>query len=292
MSISSQLIKHLEDQGATIRKTKKGIMIYGPAPINGSHVMHHTPSDRRNVANDMAALRRIGLTHPLDTRPLVSNEGWKYPDHILLPVTARIEKKSRVALHQMGWPLEVTTSMLSDVVSKSTAEKVLYKIGYRWHPDGKRDRSSKIWVASAEIAKLHEEVLAHPIPEPDVEVKLREQPEGGDRFDSGPVHGLGLTIRESEECTHPSWEDLPGGTRRCEDCREYLPSLLIPRYAPEPEPVEEKAPPLEFIDERDSYVVDMAELFSSVMPILEQKLSVLRAVGLDYELRVWRKKES
>lgn len=32
-----------------------------------------------------------------------------------------------------------------------------------------------------------------------------------------------LELRGGKACAHESWEDMPGGSRRCADCGEYLP---------------------------------------------------------------------
>jgi hypothetical protein len=269
MGSQDKLIAHLESQGAEVRKTKKGIMIYGPPPTNGTFTMHNTPSDHRSLANDMAGLRRIGLTHPLDSKPLVLEAGEGYPPHVLNELAPRTEKKIREELHRRGWPLEATTSMLATVVAQATAEKGLYKLGYRYHPDRRPGRGKpNIWVANSEITGWHEELLKnHPVNStPDVEVKLR----GEERFDSGPVPDLGLKVREA-------MAGVPVNER----------TELVMDESSEPEP----APHVDFIDERDSWVVPMEELFSDyAMRLIDDQLRVLRAVGMDYEMRVWRKK--
>lgn len=256
MGAQETLIKHLESQGATVKKIKKGIMIYGPPPTLGTHTIHNTPSDHRALANDMAALRRIGLTHPLDSKPLTMEVAEGYGPHVLMPISPRIDKRARQVLHSLGWPLEATTTMLTGHMAGMTAEKALYQLGYRHHPEGKKGKNqSRIWVGGAEVARLHEEVAKNRQPEvePDVEVKLREP----ERFDSGPVPDLGLVA----EC--PPGLDVPA------------------------------VPDVDFIDERDSWVVDAEELLGpAIHRMFENQIRALRAVGIEYEIRVWRKKEA
>ena len=295
MGAQETLIKHLESQGATVKKIKKGIMIYGPPPTLGTHTIHNTPSDHRALANDMAALRRIGLTHPLDSKPLTMEVAEGYGPHVLIPISPRIDKRARQVLHSLGWPLEATTTMLTGHMAGMTAEKALYQLGYRHHPEGKKGKNqSRIWVGGAEVARLHEEVAKNRQPEvePDVEVKLREP----ERFDSGPVPDLGLVA----ECPHYAWENLPGSDRKCADCGQVIGPILKPRigdlaFDPGPDPGLEvpTVPEVDFIDERDSWVVDAQELLGpAIHSMFENQLRALRAVGIEYEIRVWRKKEA
>lgn len=294
MGAQDTLIKHLEDQGATVKKIKKGIMIYGPPPTLGTFTIHNTPSDHRALANDMAALRRIGLTHPLDNKPLTMEVAEGYGPHVLIPISPRIDKRARQVLHSLGWPLEATTTMLTGYMAGMTAEKALYQLGYRHHPEDKKGRNqARIWVGGAEVARLHEEVEKNRV-EPDVEVKLREsEPE---RFDSGPVPELGLVA----ECLHYAWENLPGNDRKCADCGQLIGPILTPRigdlaFEPGPDPGLEfpAVPEVEFIDERDSWVVDPEQLLGTHLNrMVKDRLAVLGAVGIDYEIRVWRKKEA
>lgn len=297
MGAQDTLIKHLEAQGATVKKIKKGIMIYGPPPTLGTHTIHNTPSDHRALANDVAALRRIGLTHPLDKKPLTMVAGEEYGAHILNKVTDRILARGKEELFSRGWPLEATTTMLSGRMAQQTAEKVLYRLGYRHHPEGKTTvKGAKIWVADAEITRLHEEVKANPLPEdsfstppiPDVEVKLRE-PEAG--------------------CAHESWETFPSGGRKCSDCKAWLPPVPLEDLRfhcticdsdthsdsghPFVDDRQGEEETVHYIDDRDSWVVDTEELLGGALSrMVNDRLAVLRAVGVEYEIRVWRKKES
>ena len=299
MGAQDTLIKHLESQGATVKKTKKGIMIYGPPPTKGTFTIHNTPSDHRSLANDMAALRRIGLTHPLDKKPLTLGVGEGYGPHILDPITERIEKRARQLLHEAGWPTEVTTKVLTGHMAGATAEKALYHLGYRHDPDGRRQGQARVWVGDEEIARLHEEVMAHrqPAVEPDVEVKLRE-----DAFDHGTPPTPEVTLR-TEECDHTAWEDLGGGARRCADCKTPLPPHEFHcgicgsnthdgiGHPFVDDHQGEELERIDYIDERDSWVVELQELLPpSIFTLVENQLRPLRAVGIEYELRVWRKR--
>lgn len=55
------LLKELESQGASIKRTKKGYMIYPPDRGKRAVMIHLTPSDRRSWKNMIAELRRSGF---------------------------------------------------------------------------------------------------------------------------------------------------------------------------------------------------------------------------------------
>ena len=78
-----QFVKHLEEQGATVKRTSKGYLVH--SPTGGSHVVHTTPGDVRAVKNEIAAFRRIGLHHPEDTKEIddvVARNAEGYPLYI------------------------------------------------------------------------------------------------------------------------------------------------------------------------------------------------------------------
>jgi hypothetical protein len=257
-----------------VKKIKKGIMIFGPPPTKGTYTIHNTPSDHRALANDMAALRRIGLTHLLDKKPLTMVAGEGYGPHILNAVTPRVMARGREVLFSRGWPLEATTSMLSGVMALPTAEKVLYRLGYSHHTEGKTYGSSraKVWVADEEITRLHEEVKSHPQP--------------ADAFDSGPIPDVEVKLREPVPLEEQEFH--------CEICDSDTHDALGHSYVDdhqgeEPAPI----PTVDFIDERDSWVVDPEVLLGEHLHRrVKERLDVLGAVGIEYEIRVWRKKEA
>lgn len=57
-----KLLKMLEaEQGATVKPTRKGWMIYPPDKAKQPVTVHKTPSDRRAWANMISELRRSGF---------------------------------------------------------------------------------------------------------------------------------------------------------------------------------------------------------------------------------------
>lgn len=257
--------------------------------------MHNTPSDRKTLVNEAAYLKRIGLKHPDFKKPERKNEKRPltddgYPNYVLGTMTKKTTERFRQLLHERGWPLEVVVRDLYEFGANVNVTRALYLTGYRYHPEGKKlANNARVWVAPPDIVELHEELATRPDREPDVDVRLRV----------GQIIDRALpTNEENTECTHPSWEELPGFERRCEDCKEILPPLLIRRDQTEEEPerMDEHPEPeaaLDFIDERDSWVVDQEQLLGPhLYRMFQDRMSALSAVGIDYEIRVWRKKEA
>lgn len=290
-----RMILFLEEQGATVKKTKKGLLIWN----NGkSAVVHNTPSDVKAVRAEVALFRQIGLIHPDDKRAKDQRQVEKkatptgpggYPAYLAAQkITPRIRQRMMALLDSKDWPLTVRVSELREYGANTETGRALYGIGYRY-PLGKMPKGGYVWEAPEDIAKLHDERMEanrKVIEEPDVEVKLREEP----------------------LCQHPSWKRIGFLGKKCTDCGHYW-------EAPDPCAVcgstthteqghpfvddhqgEEATVPevedLEFIDERDSWVVDMDELLGEHLSrMVRDRLGTLRAVGIDYEIRVWREKE-
>ena len=57
----TELLRAVEAQGGTIKKTKSGCQVFAPNGIDIVTV-HGTPGDRRALANAVAELRRAGFT--------------------------------------------------------------------------------------------------------------------------------------------------------------------------------------------------------------------------------------
>lgn len=272
-----EMIAFLEKQGAKVTKTKKGLLIWN----NGnSAVVHNTPSDRRAVDNEIARFRMIGLVHPEDKRGKDKRQMEKrqvatgpggYPSYLSAKMTPRVRERMLRLLESKGWPLTVRVNELREFGANTEVSRALYAIGYRY-PLGKMPKGGYVWEAPEEIAKLHDQWEANRKVEEepdveivrDVEVKLREQPK-------------------------PVPEEEP--EFYCEICQSTTHSALGHSHVDDHQG-EEKPEPVEFIDERDSWVVDPEELLgSAINRMVQDRLSTLRAVGIDYEIRVWRKEK-
>ena len=55
------LIATAESQGFRVKRTKKGVFVYGKQPGTGMVLLHMTCSDHRAIKNSMGALRRLGV---------------------------------------------------------------------------------------------------------------------------------------------------------------------------------------------------------------------------------------
>lgn len=267
-----EMIAFLEKQGAKVTKTKKGLLIWN----NGnSAVVHNTPSDRRAVDNEIARFRMIGLIHPEDKRGKDKRQMEKrqvptgpggYPAYLSAKMTPRVRERMLKLLESKGWPLTVRVSEVREFGANTEISRALYAIGYRY-PLGKMPKGGYVWEAPEEIAKLHDQWEANR--------KVEEEP------DVEIVRDVDVRLREQPK-------PLP----HCDICQSYHHETIGHQFVDDNQG-EEKPEPVEFIDERDSWVVDPVELLGpAINAMVQDRLSTLRAVGIDYEIRVWRKKES
>jgi len=288
-SYTSRIMADLEKQGAKVRMTKKGIMV---TTSYGSTTLHNTPSDHRYLQNDAAELKRIGLEHPDVSKPqkpkqkkMHAHMAGEYPDYIKNDVSQSFIRQARKELWEKGWPLEVTTSDLSVAKTVGTKGAILYSLGYRWHPEGKKRGRFLIWVAPDEIVKAHHELK-----------KVRETG-GPSPLEMAKRARLGANLppldfvkpvgHEGEH--HPvkfNEGDIP--VPEVKVVHEFMPegAIVNPTPQPEPEVVVHKEADMEFIDTRDSWVLGELPGYTTINSMRE----MANAMGLELEIRVWRKK--
>lgn len=60
------ILASLEAQGASVKRTTKGWIVFFPDEAKSSMVVHGTESDPRAEANTRARVLRAGLTWPFD----------------------------------------------------------------------------------------------------------------------------------------------------------------------------------------------------------------------------------
>lgn len=58
---TEDLVRTAERQGFRVKRTKKGVMIYGKRPGTGMVLLHFTCSDHRALKNSIAGLKRLGV---------------------------------------------------------------------------------------------------------------------------------------------------------------------------------------------------------------------------------------
>lgn len=269
MSASEQerFISHMEAQGATVSRTKKGYTIQ--APEGGVATVHLTNSDRRSVANDIARFRRIGLAHPEDKRgSVVPERDEDYPAYLRAPISARTRQRAMKELEDRGWPLRVRARQFE--MDDVTASKALFHIGYRWDP--RSTAGKRYWLAPPDIRKRHEE-------ERD---RVLEPEEVADILDPRPV--VEIELEKDDETPEPCGARAEEGP--CVLPRAHnMGQLDVPSNHSAGKPTPPPEPEREFIDTHDSWVVTNPPPEYAVGEYLE----LLRGAGLEVEIRVWKR---
>lgn len=260
-----RFVRMCEDQGIKVTRTKKGLLLR--FPDGTSTVQHFTNSDVRAEQNQIARFRRAGMTHPNDTRP----------DKDALPAyitSGSISEKTRQRIidyvASQGYPEAVlSSSVVKDLkMDPGWANRALFHTGFR--PGTAKSRKvGRPWYTPEEILCLKE------APEPVVEEQYQN-----------PVPTI-------EETAEPEWlaENTVEVPRETEDVDRFG-TPVSEQETPTPAVIpvtQEQAEDIQFIDMRDSWVVDMEELLGEHLTrMVKDRLGVLKAVGIEYEIRVWR----
>jgi hypothetical protein len=283
-----------EDQGIRVTRTKKGLLLR--FPDGTSTVQHFTNSDSRAMANQISRFRRAGMVHPNDTR----RQKESLPAYITSGTISKKTKQRIVELiEQLGYP----DAVLSSTVVKETgmdpgwANRALYHSGFRPGP-AKNKRVGRPWYTPEDILELKDkpkadEAAETPMSQED-SVEIPEPVEVPDPMDVALAEILTEAEDEHEEAieSEGSFEE-PEPASLVADPAAYPPSPeayvdTVPRETSlEPEPA--KPRDREFLDSHESWVVSLEELLGYSYRTVEEKLSVLGVLGLEYEFRVWRK---
>lgn len=273
-------VKHLEEQGAKVRKTKSGYMI---TSITGDTVsIHRSPSsDRRGKTNEISSFRRVGLHHPEDKREIdevVAKNEEGYPLYMVGPVTNTTRKRLLEDLESKGWPVRITAKEIN--IDTATALRALYAVGYRWE-EGATGKN-KIWVAPQNIIDLHEQVRAEQerlAEEAREERKQQRQETMAEKTRQAEVSAL-ASMTVVPEC-----EDVGA---QVNDQLDKLADAIRDVTKGDDETTDEVEPPRdemrEFIDSVDSWTVGVLPGNISVADYV----SMLRHAGLSVEIRVWK----
>ncbi len=255
-------VQSMESQNVGVTRTKKGLLLR--LPNDETTVVHFTNSDVRAKQNTFAVLRRAGVHHPDDPHgpralPNYITSGEKVNRATLIAV------KNGYA--QLGYPEYVTTPRMSKAsgMTQTVVSRCLYHEGFKWAPAKKG--SGRVWYAPdswRDEKPSEESTLSIPTPKDLLTVAVENTQDATDDYEKEPYKNPGRTIAEAA-----------------------TPEFIEEHRTPEPEVKTEDG--VEFIDERDSWVVDMKEFFGGTWPIVEDKFKMLHVLHMDAELRVWRK---
>lgn len=253
----NQFIFAMQDQGVVVTRTKKGLFLRLP---NGeSTTLHFTNSDTRAKQNLIARLRRAGVRHPEDDRgvdklpPTITESGQPAPK----TRTAILEHVRSNAYPEVVHVLDIAeVSGLEHV----TISRALYHMGFL---PTKGKRNTRDWLTP-------EEILAERPP-----VGIAAEPPAATFNLTGMVH----RARKAQEAVN----DLGAGKPD------------VDRFGQTQEEQEEVglsslADDLEFIDTRDSWVIPLEKMVGETYwRIIKDRFEMLDILGMDYEVRVWRK---
>jgi hypothetical protein len=273
-----RIVQHVETQGVTITRTKKGLLMRLP---NGKTTMlHFTNSDHRGRLNFRAELKRAGVTLPDEKLP-----NTQIAEYIMRPMTPKVLDRARTVLDLLGNPPEVSSGQLTQVlktqglpVDPTFPPRALYHTGYRPTPKT-RGRFGTVWQrelteaeAAADLAATlaaedagldvtqsftDAELAAQELAARPLELVPDLQPEA-DQPETPNPEGFSMTVKTHwrPEHEHDDVQQLDAGDGR------------------------------EFIDTVDSWSVDLASLPPKTR--IAQLAEHYRAAGLAVELRVWR----
>jgi hypothetical protein len=291
-----RFIRFMEIQGVRVTPTKKGLFLR--LPDGSSTVKHFTESDSRGEANLINRLRRAGVTHPDDQRTVMNLPAY-ITEGTITPAT-----RSKV----LDWTIQhgipdcvYSKDLVADLgMDPGQVNRALYHTGFR-PAHTMRKKQGRPWVTPDDVIALRDpapdtvESITEEATEEHIEV-LSDDPiedsEGVDRFGTpeseqytnpGPTITEAFTAEFIERHSEPAVVPEPGSAA---DTALGAPG----RAEPEPEPEPQGPAEREFIDSVDSWPVDMAELLGTHLNrMVQERLEVLRVVGLEYEVRVWKK---
>lgn len=239
-----QFIYSMQDQGVGVTRTKKGLFLR--LPNGDSTSVHFTNSDVRADQNLMARLRRAGVRHPLDPKGV--NE---LPTTITEagPPANRTQRTILEYIETQNYPEVVQVSHICKQTGLEwiTVSRALYHMGFL---PTKGKRGARDWITP-------DELIVRPEPEPEPEVIEEPEPE------------------PEPEVEEPEATPAGDGTDKIEQ---------PVNATPESTTFQKTVEPREFIDNVDSWTVNL----KMVPPPVYDYLRQLRSAGLEVEIRVWR----
>lgn len=272
-SQQQRFIRICEDQGIKVTRTKKGLFLR--FPDGSSTVQHFTNSDVKSTQNQIARFRRAGMTHPEDPRgpkdlPKYITEG---------TITPASRQKIIDYLNSRGMPeviyqKDVTKDLNMD---PGWVNRALFHTGFR-PGKAKNAKVGRPWYTPAELLEGRTE---------DVQVTVIHDPVVGEPVQDETTHVIIGQVDPvlNEALAQIVDDDEPTPPAEVEEMPIYDEGTVAAQAG-----VVEKIIGREFIDTHDSWIVDPKELFG---PTFERfhgdALRMLDALGLEFEVRVWRK---
>jgi hypothetical protein len=301
-------IRICEEQGIRVTRTKKGLLLR--FPDGSSTVQHFTQSDVKATQNQIARFRRAGMTHPDDPRPPVD-----LPSYITSgTITSTTRKKIIDYVIGAGFPEIVYQKDVTKALGMDPgwANRALYHTGFK-AGKAKNAKIGRPWYTPQDILALEEQVATKPSPaevasivngakkaqeainalgagkpeHPPASEPIPTPEEVADAIEDGTASGLRIPFHveagnfEPEPENSPIGEPDPEVVKALEAIEDDENTVTTPL---------QKDGEREFIDSHDSWVVTPQELFGSKWEtFMKDELRVLNALGLEFEIRVWRK---
>jgi hypothetical protein len=312
----TQWVKVMEAQGVRVIRTKKGLLLRLP---DGTTAMkHYTVSDIRGSKNLASELRRAGIMSPDD------NKVPDLPDYITKGTVSETTKE-RVwnYIRSKGYPTEVYAPAISEACfpkDPAQANRAMYHAGLT---PGKAmsKRKGRPWltpawlleekdnasVAQESPEEVVETVEAEPVADSETQFQIEYEPTHEEPHVHWFMPAPGYQYMDVCSCGE-TWRkpkltalDVPPDEGTSEEAERLLNQAMAntaattddykaPEQVAEKNSVEEEPEPeLEFIDTRDSWAVDLEEVLGTHLArMVSDRLSVIKAVGLNYEMRVWK----
>lgn len=276
----------MENQGVKVTRTKKGLLLR--LPDGSSAMKHFTESDRRGPKNLASVLRRAGVTSPDDKKPAT------LPKYITEgTITSRSRERMIQFIESHDFPTMVFSRDVVDELGMDPGHvnRVLYHCGFTVGET--MGRKGRPWYTPEGLLALKQkEDDGGVIPEEAKQIidGARKAQEEVDRL-TAPKEELSddlltIAVENSQIVEGPSYESEGFQPGELVGNGERVPEE---KSSSREEPTPENADDIDFIDLRDSWVVDGKELLGEHLHrMVTERLSVLRAVGINYEIRVWR----
>lgn len=278
-------IRICEAQGIKVTRTKKGLFLR--FPDGTSTVQHFTQSDVKANQNQISRFRRAGMTHPDDPRGPVN-----LPAYITNgTISANTRKKIIEYVIGAGFPeivyqKDVTRTLNMD---PGWCNRALYHTGFR-PGKAKNAKIGRPWYTPQDILDLKDKVEeAKDLLSSNSEVQ-----------DPGKTIGEATTRLVNEKIADLKVEKPDPGvgeenppvptSEQVAQAIEDSTATDVPIKHADSSITHGVSGDREFIDSHESWTVEPEELFGSkFQTFLKDELRVLQALGLEFEIRVWRK---